>query len=166
VKIGAAPQAKADSPARVEFQVRFSAGPKGRRRVSEAPVSPVQVAQQPVSPAVVVSPGRIPKITSLLVLGHHLERLVRDGVVKDYAQIAHLTGLTRARVTQIVNLTLLAPGIQEAILNLSRKSRIAERNLRPVAALLDWKQQWEKWHLLVPGSGVPGAARPRSVYPR
>jgi hypothetical protein len=69
-------------------------------------------------------------------------------------------------VTQIVNLTLLAPGIQEAILNLSRDSRIAERNLRPVAALLDWKQQWEKWHSLVPGSGVPAVARLRSVHPR
>ena len=41
---------------------------------------------------------------------------VRDGVVKDYAEIARLTGLSRARVTQIVNLTLLAPAIQEEIL--------------------------------------------------
>jgi hypothetical protein len=102
----------------------------------------------------------------MLVLGHHLERLVRDGVVKDYAQIAHLTGLTSARLTQIVNLRLLAPGIQEALLTLSRKSHFAERNLRPVAALVDWKQQWEKSHSPVPGSGIPAAESPRRVHPR
>jgi hypothetical protein len=167
MKIGTAHVAKAESPARVEFQVRFSAGPKGKRRVHEAPAdeSLSPGARLAPTPTIVAPAGRIPKMTRLLVLGHHLERLVRDGVVKDYAQIAHLTGLTRARVTQIVNLTLLAPGIQEAILNLSR-SRIAERNLRPVAALVDWKQQCEKWHSLVPGAGVPAVASPRSVHPR
>jgi len=61
----------------------------------------------------------VPKITRLLVLGHHFERLVQEGPVKDYAEIARLTGLTRARVTQIMNLTLLAPDIQERILLLA-----------------------------------------------
>jgi len=58
----------------------------------------------------------VPRIVHLLVLGHHFERLVRDGVVKDYAEIARLTGLGRARVTQVVNLMLLAPEIQENLL--------------------------------------------------
>jgi hypothetical protein len=152
----------------VEFQVRFSLGTKSHRRVpaAQVAVTPPEIAASPPMPKVVATAEPVPKIARLLVLGHHFERLVRDGAVKDYAEIACLAGLTRARVTQIVNLTLLAPEIQEAILKLSRNSRIAERNLRPVAALVDWKQQWEKWHSLVPGSGVPAGARPRSVHLR
>src|SRR5438128_2207912 len=80
---------------------------------------------EPASPPVVTTPAavrstpeRVPKITLLLVLGHHFERLVRDGAVKDLAEIARRTGLTRARVTQITNLTQLAPDLQEAILGL------------------------------------------------
>ncbi len=62
--------------------------------------------------------------------GITFERLVRDGVVKDYAEIARLTGLTRARVTQIVNLTLLAPDIQEKIL-LAQGERVSGSRRAP-----------------------------------
>ena len=117
------------SPARVEFQVQFSRGPKGRRRVRERggattperdPTALPPATTQPTTsapPAPRSHPSEdVPKVTRLLVLGHYFERLVRDGKVKNYAEIARLTGLSRARVTQIVNLTLLAPEIQEAIL--------------------------------------------------
>ena len=104
-----------ESPARVEFTVQFSPGPKGRRRAREASrqPDPTRATGSTEASAKAASAKGVPKITRLLVLGHHFERLVRDGVVKDYAEIARLT---RARVTQIVNLTLLAPEIQEAIL--------------------------------------------------
>lgn len=109
--------------------MQFSRCAKGRRRAREA--------SDPI--------GRVPKITRLLVLGHHFERLVREGKVKDYAEIARLTGLTRARITQIVNLTLLAPGIQEEILNLSNLTRdsdpVTERALREIAAHAAWQEQ-------------------------
>ena len=77
----------ADGTARVEFQVRFSRGPKGQRRVREAKPEPSapEAGLKPV-------PDQVPKITRLLVLGHHFERLVRNGIVKDYAEIARLTG--------------------------------------------------------------------------
>src|SRR5713226_6060409 len=106
MKTAQTPQAAPEAPARVEFQVHFSGGPKGKvRGTSNSTVEP-----EPVEEA---SLNRLPKITRLLVLAHHFEALVREGVVKDYAEIASLTGLTRARVAQITNLTLLAPGIQE-----------------------------------------------------
>src|SRR2546426_846233 len=111
-------QGTPESPARVEFTVQFSHGPKGRRRAREASgqVGPTHATGSAAAPSRTASVSNVPKITRLLVLGHHFERLVREGAVKDYAGIARLTGLTRARVTQIVNLTLLAPDIQEAIL--------------------------------------------------
>ena len=136
-----------ESPARVEFTVQFSHGPKGRRRARESsgqsdPNHAKGSAAAPFKPA---SSRSVPKITRLLVLGHHFERLVRDGVVKDYAEIARLAGLTRARVTQIVNLTLLAPDVQERILVPSSLNHggeaFTEHMLREVVTRADWHVQ-------------------------
>ena len=145
------PQAAQEAPVRVEFQVQFSGGPKSRRR-AEAETDAATPTEQPASattsrpePVKGASLDRIPKITRLLVLGHHFEKLVREGMVKDYAEIARLTGLSRARVTQVVNLTLLAPEIQEAVLASPRaiyhSNHITERELRHIANLWDWKSQ-------------------------
>ena len=136
-----------ESPARVEFTVQFSRGPKGRRRARGASgePDPCRATGSATGASKVASASRVPKITRLLVLGHHFERLVRGGVVKDYAEIARLTGLTRARVTQIVNLTLLAPEIQEYILNLSNVARgthpVTERALRETTTQVEWHSQ-------------------------
>ena len=56
--------------------------------------------------------GRIPRISRLMVLAHHLEHLVVSGQVKDYAELARLGHVSRARITQIMNLLLLAPEIR------------------------------------------------------
>jgi len=45
---------------------------------------------------------KLPHVTRLLALAHHLQNLVDKGIVADYADIARLSGITRARVTQIV----------------------------------------------------------------
>jgi len=92
---------------------------------------------------------RVPKIALLLALGHHFEHLVRDGVAKDFAEIARRTGLTRARVTQIVNLVLLAPDIQEVIFHMEPdvhgEDPVHERSLRAVVAVPDWSRQRLLW---------------------
>ena len=64
------------------------------------------------------APAKLPHITKLMALAIRLEHLLATGQVKDQAEIARTAGITRARVTQIINLTQLAPDIQEAILNL------------------------------------------------
>lgn len=43
------------------------------------------------------------------------DQLVPDGEVRDYAELARLAHVTRARMSQIMSLTHLAPDIQEAI---------------------------------------------------
>lgn len=145
MRIAGAPVAKTESPTRIEFQIRFSTRQKERRRAQEAPAPSLQAVQQPPAPAAAEPVGNIPKLTRLLVLGHHLERLVREGAVKDYAEVSRLTGLTRARVTQIVNLTLLAPEIQEAILNMSSTLRgrdaVTEHDLRQHVTQVEWERQ-------------------------
>ena len=97
-------------------------------------------------------PGRIPRVARLMALAIHLEDLVHRGQVKDYATLASVGHVSRARITQITNLTLLAPDIQEAILFLPRVQRgrdpIVERDLRPIVATADWQQQRKMWRQL------------------
>ncbi len=100
-------------------------------------------------PQTAVSPGRVPRISRLMALAIRFDQLVRDGAVSDYAEIARLGHVTRARLTQIVNILHLAPDIQESLLLLPpvEKGRdpITERELRPIAAEPDWKKQRRMW---------------------
>jgi hypothetical protein len=84
-------------------------------------------------------------VARLLALGHEIERRVRTGEIDDLAHAARELGLTRARVTQIVNLTLLAPEIQEEILAMSPvtfgSDPITERTLRQIVAEPRWERQ-------------------------
>ena len=79
--------------------------------------------------------------------------MIRAGEIKDWAEAARLLGVTRARMTQIANLLLLAPGIQEAILILPfilyGIDSITEHDLRGVAAHVDWPTQAAVWKTLV-----------------
>jgi len=81
----------------------------------------------------------------VLALAHRIDGLTRSGELHDWAQAARLVGVTRARMTQIANLLLLAPKIQEGILNLSHvtsgQDPVTERSLREVAAHADWQSQ-------------------------
>ena len=95
---------------------------------------------------------RVPRVAKLMALAIRFEGLVRDGVVADYAELARLGKVTRARVTQISNLLNLAPDIIEAILFLPAVERgkdpITERDLRPIVAVADWKKQRRMWRHL------------------
>ncbi len=95
------------------------------------------------------SAGRVPRISRLMALALRLERLLESGEVRDQAEIARLGHVTRARVTQIMNLLHLAPDIQEALLflPLTVKGRdpIREKHVRPIAAEPDWRVQRAMW---------------------
>jgi hypothetical protein len=64
-------------------------------------------------------------------------------------ELAALTRLTTARITQIMNLLVLAPDIQEEILFLppvaAGRAPVTERDLRPVLKTLVWREQRERW---------------------
>ncbi len=61
-------------------------------------------------------PGRTARVARLLALAIRVEHLVQTAVVPDYATLARLGHVSRARLTQILNLFLLVLEIQEAIL--------------------------------------------------
>ena len=53
---------------------------------------------------------RMPRITRLMALAIKFQTMVERGEVRDYADLARLGYVTRARITQIMNLLNLAPG--------------------------------------------------------
>jgi hypothetical protein len=77
-------------------------------------------AQTPSPPLPEVSRAGsgLPRITRLLASAVRFEGLLREGTVRDYAELARLGGVSRARMTQIMSLRNLAPVIQERILGL------------------------------------------------
>ena len=101
--------------------------------------------------------GPVPRIARLLALAHKWEGMVRRGEVADYAQIARRMGLSRARVTQICSLSLLAPEIQDAVLVSSSNQDIPERSLRRTSSKVKWSRQRD--------SGASGPSRTLSWSP-
>lgn len=93
--------------------------------------------------------GRVPRVARLLALAHRFERLIETGVAEDYADLARLGHVTRARLMQIMNLLVLAPDIQERILFWSPvksgKDPISERQLRVVVGEMEWRKQLVLW---------------------
>ena len=84
----------------------------------------------------------------LLALAHSIDARVTSGEFDDLAAAARTLGLTRARVTQLVNLTLLSPAIQEEILeagHTDERDPISEHALRQVVAETDWSEQQRLW---------------------
>jgi hypothetical protein len=121
----------------VQCKIRFKNGNRGRKRIQEGE-SPTPV-----------TPGSIPRITRIMALAIRFEGLVQSGKVKDYADLARLGLVSRARITQLMNLLNLAPDIQEEILFLPRifkgRDPITERDVRPITAVVDWNKQRKMW---------------------
>lgn len=103
------------------------------------------------SPATVPT-GRVPRISRLMALAIHFDRLIREGKVRDQSELARLVHVTQPRMTQIMNLNMLAPDIQEELLLGGREETgrcsANERLLRPVARLARWSDQRILWSRL------------------
>ena len=57
-------------------------------------------------------------MTRMLALAHYLQAAIERGLVADQAAVARKLGLTRARVTQLFYLLMLAADLQEQVLAL------------------------------------------------
>lgn len=63
-----------------------------------------------------------------LALAHYIERLIEAGKLRNYAHAAAALGITRARISQLMDLGLLPTDVQEQIL--VGTERVCERDLR------------------------------------
>ena len=114
--------------------------PVGRR----GPRSETHAAQSVTSP-------RIPRIARLMALAIKFQDMVDRGEVRDYADLARLGYVSRARITQIMNLLNLAPDIQEHILTGSSSSALPnESRVRAVVQHVSWATQRSVFYRLHP----------------
>jgi len=124
------------TPLRMEYTVHFATQAKGRKTLQHGE------KPKPV--------GRVPRVARLLALAHHFDHLIAQGVVVDYAEIARLTQLSRARVAQIMALKFLAPDIQERVALLPqshKRDSISEKQLRRIAMMPEWDRQHQAFGL-------------------
>lgn len=133
----------------ITHKIHFSLRNKGRREI--------HAGQQPVPDD--VPAGRVPRIARLMALAIRFDYLIRSGAITDQADLARLGHVSRARVTQIMNLMHLAPDIQEAILFLPRiasgRDPVRESHLRLITAVVDWREQRRRWRELADRTDVP-----------
>lgn len=85
-----------------------------------------------------------------MALAVKFQGMVDGEEVRDYADLARLGYVTRARLTQIMNLLLLPPDIQELLLSPPPElEQISEARLRPILSCVYWPDQRAKWACLV-----------------
>src|SRR5262249_21980686 len=131
----------------IQREVHFGRQARGRKELEAGP-EPQPAAQ---------APGRVPRVVKLMALALRLDGLLRAGAIKDYGELARLGHVTRARVSQVMNLLNLAPDLQEKILFLPRTERgrapLILAQLQPLASTPDWKKQRRLWAALPGKSG-------------
>jgi hypothetical protein len=118
----------------IESAFHFGTGRAGQKRLRSGRKPPPPVPSPP--------PQRIPRISRLMALAIHFDGLIRDGIVRDYADLARLGGVSRARITQIMNLLNLPPWKQEELLFLEGGAGVTERRIRRISEMQAWKTQF------------------------
>jgi DNA invertase Pin-like site-specific DNA recombinase len=105
---------------------------------------------------------RAPRIARLLALALKFEGLIHQGVIKDYADLARLGRVSRARVTQIMNLLNLSAPIQEQILAWTEAAPgteiVRETTVRALSSEVSWSRQRELWR-----KGLPPISHARDI---
>jgi DNA invertase Pin-like site-specific DNA recombinase len=117
---------------------------------TQAPPAPRGPAERPA------------KIASMLALAHAIDREIRAGTYTDLAEVSRMLGMTRARLSQFMGLTFLAPDIQEELLSLTAidgREPFRERTLRRLLGSPVWHEQRAVWATLRPArTGAPAPA--------
>ena len=84
-----------------------------------------------------------------MALAIYFDQLINDGVVEDQAEIARLGHVSRARVTQIMNLLNLTPDIQEELLFIEGiaggRGPHSKRSVTPISSQSNWRVQRRLW---------------------
>ncbi len=113
----------------------------GRQRDGQvAPRSPA-AAEAPTVPLAARHAAAAPtsRVARLLALGHRVRRLLDEGALPDQREAAARLGMVFPQLTHVINLTYLAPRLQEAIL--AGDLVVSESALRPVCRLASWAEQ-------------------------
>jgi hypothetical protein len=97
--------------------------------------------------------ARVPRLARLMALAIRFDGLLRSGAIIDQARLARLGKVSRARISQILNLLHLAPDIQEQLLFLpplhQGRERLYLADLQPLFRQWNWPRQRRMWQALL-----------------
>jgi hypothetical protein len=128
----------------IERQVRFRGDGFGRGK---------QIKEGPAPTAVRAPIGRVTRVARLMAPALRFDGPVRAGAASNFAELARLGHVTRARVSQVMNLVHLAPDTREALLLLPRAERGRDRiqPLRPqkIGMTANWSGRRRTWGRLL-----------------
>ena len=93
-----------NEPTTVQCAVHFEREARGRKRIELG-------REQPSA----LPPGRVPRLARFLALALRLEQQLRQGVLKDIAEVASVGHVTRARVSQIFGRWLVAESLRHGL---------------------------------------------------
>ncbi|PTY02376.1 hypothetical protein DB346_09745 [Verrucomicrobia bacterium LW23] len=118
---------------KIETPISFTRGKAGRKQIAVG--APALTAPPP---------DPVPRIARLMALAIHFDGLIRAGTVRDYADLARLGGVSRARITQIMGLLNLPPWEQERLLfpqkSPSGRDTMTERIIRHMQQEVLWNK--------------------------
>jgi len=100
---------------------------------------------------VVPPPPRIPRITRLMALAIKFQEMINRGEVRDYAEVARLALVSRARITQVMNLLNLPPQLLDNVMldpNQVGVVGVSESRIRRITSLVHWQDQIAVWEQL------------------
>jgi hypothetical protein len=124
-------------------------GPVLRARFRRVHGRHVELRSGSPSPSVPRRSTRRPAyVARLLALAHQLRRLLERGEVSGVGELARRLEVSQPRVTQVLNLTYLAPSIQAEVLALEAVDGVepmTERPLREVVREAGWVAQRRRW---------------------
>ena len=132
--------------------------PEGGLRTITIPLAALRrqpmtrITPPPPKPVTKRQPARIAR---MLAFAHDLQGKLDRGEHQDQAALAAQLGFTRGRLTQLLDLTLLAPDIQEEVLDLEAidgREPLAERDLHQIARQTAWADQRSAWRSLSVGA--------------
>jgi hypothetical protein len=129
----------------ITYTLGLSAGKQSRREQRRGSSSQPPSDGEPAN-------SSIPRIARLMALAIRLEELLSQEKIRDYAELARLGRVSRARMTQITKLMHLAPDIQEQILFLPPVKGLNERGLRSIVNRIDWDEQRNMFQKITDGA--------------
>ena len=91
-----------------------------------------------------------PPLRQYLVLAYQIKQYLEENPNKTASAIASWLGYSPSRVSQLLNLLLLSPAIQEEILLSEDKKifKIPEYKVRILTKEKDWEKQYNLWRAL------------------
>jgi len=134
------------------LEMQFTFRPKRQPYTRQVATDPSKLAPT------AVAAGRPPRVSQVLALAVQFQEMLRQGEVRNCAELARFGGLTRERISQIMKLNWLAPDIQIEVLYLrpspGARGPVSEVAVRAIALHLAWAEQRELWRRLKCDSGL------------